>query len=580
MACLTLVTGGIAAIAGAGAAQAALQPGCQQAGAEVTCTYTSNTTFVVPSDATSLRIRAVGGNGAAGSTASSGVGGKGDDATSDLPVNGSVLTAGQALMITLGGNATGKTGGANGGGAGGTGPTPPETNGGGGGGGATDVRGPSGTDPRLVVAGGGGGGGVTRQDLTLFIDGGDGGSANLTGAGLNGGDGEDAGGAGLEASGGAGGVGSIGGAPGVNANAAGGDPVATAGTNGTAAGTGGAGGDGPPSGGMFSTIRASGGGGGGGGYLGGGGGGGGFLAGGGGGAAGSSFTAGTFVSHAASDGNPRVVIKYQVPEFGVGPTATISGLPRVGSTLTAGEGSPNPTPDSYQYQWYADGVAIGSATNKTFTPTSTQIGKVLTVQVTAIKAGLDNASDTSDPTGPVGSLTAKHLDLETSSSTYAGNSISVVVKGLSKYEAYTIRIDGDVVKTGTANSDGRVSTKITVPLSFAAGSHTISANGAFPDREDTDSLKLKSPSDLDVELDHSSVKKGRTQEVEVEDLLKGEFVEVRYDGNLVSPPSARGDSDGEYEVTFNVGSSVGTHHVEVTGTYDGRTTNKSFKVTN
>jgi len=89
MASLTLVAGGIAAIAGAGAAQAALPPGCQQAGAEVTCTYTANTTFVVPSDATSLRIRAVGGNGAAGSTASSGVGGKGDDATSDLPVNGS-----------------------------------------------------------------------------------------------------------------------------------------------------------------------------------------------------------------------------------------------------------------------------------------------------------------------------------------------------------------------------------------------------------------------------------------------------------------------------------------------------------
>jgi len=431
-----------------------------------------------------------------------------------------------------------------------------------------------------VVAGGGGGGGVTRQDLTLFIHGGDGGSAHLTGAGVNGGDGEDASGAGLEASGGAGGVGSTGGAPGVNANAASGDPVATAGTNGTAAGAGGAGGDGPPSGGTFSTIRASGGGGGGGGYVGGGGGGGGFLAGGGGGAAGSSFTAGTFVSHAASDGTPRVVIKYQVPEFGVGPTATISGLPRVGSTLTAGEGSPSPTPDSYQYQWYADGVAIGSATNKTFTPTSTQIGKVITVQVTAIKAGLNNASDTSDPTAPVGSLTAKHLDLETSSSTSAGNSISVVVKGLSKYEAYTIRIDDEVVKTGTANSDGRVSTKVTVPLSFAAGLHTISAIGAFPDREDTDSLRLKSPSDLDVELDHSSVKKGRSQEVEIDDLLKGEKVEVRYDGTLISPPTAKGASDGEYDLTFNVGSAVGTHHLKVTGTYDGRTTNKSFKVTN
>ena len=579
MACLTLVTGGLAAIAGAGSAHAALPPGCSQAGAQVTCTYTADTTFVVPSDTTSLRVRAVGGNGAAGSTASSGVGGTGDDATSDLPVNGSILTAGQTLTIKIGGNAFMGTGGANGGGAGGAGPTPGGT--GGGGGGATEVRGPSGSDPRLVVAGGGGGGGVTRQIIPVtFIDGGDGGSAHLTGDGRNGGDGENVGDAGLEASGGGGGVGSTGGAAGVNANAASGDPVATAGDNGTATGTGGHGGNGPESTGTFTTFGYSGAGGGGGGYVGGGGGGGGHLAGAGGGAAGTSFTAGTVVSNAASNGTPRVVISYQVPAFATGPTATISGLPRVGTTLTAGEGNPSPTPDSYQYQWYADGVAIGSATNKTFTLTSAQIGKVITVQVTAIKAGLDNASDTSDPTAPVGSLVAKHLDLETSSSTYAGNSISVVVKGLSKYEAYTIRVDDEVVKTGTANSDGRVSTKITVPLSFAAGSHTISATGAFPDREDTDSLKLKSPSDLDVDLDDSSVKKGRTQEVEVDDLLKGEKVEVRYDGNLISPPSAKGASDGEYELTFNVGSVVGTHHLKVTGTYDGRTTNKSFKVTN
>ena len=575
LASTALAMAGLTAVVGASGAQAALPPECQQGTGFVICTFNSNGSFVVPSDATSLHVRAVGANGADGSAAASGHGGTGDDFTSDLPVNGSVVSAGQTLTITLGGNASGSTGGSNGGGAGAVGPTFSSS---GGGGGATVVSGPSGSDPRLVVAGGGGGGGVTRQDVTTFIHGGDGGSANAAGAGFNGEDGEDHAGSNLEASGGGGGVGSTGGTAGVDTELPPSEPVPSAGANGTAAGNGGAGGHGPGPFGMFATYSASAGGGGGGGYVGGGGGGGGAGGGGGGGAAGSSFTAGSVVSHAAGNGSPRVVISYELPAFTTGPTATITGIARVGTTLTANEGSPSPTPDSYQYQWYADGAAIGSATNKTFTLTSAQNGKLITVKVTAIKAGLENASDTSDPTGPVSSLGAKHLELETSSSTYAGNTLTVTVKNLAKHEPYTIRIDDVVLKTGSADSDGRVSTKITVPLSLGAGAHTISATGTFPDREDTDALTLKSPADPDVEL-KSSVKKGGTQTVHVDDLLKGEGVRVRYDGTTVSPSNAVANSSGEYTISFNVGTSVGTHSVKVIGLYDDRNKTKTFKVT-
>jgi hypothetical protein len=576
MACLTLIVAGMASIVGAGGAQAALPPECSQIATQVVCTYANNGAFVVPSDATSLRVRAVGGNGATGSSNSPGTGGTGDDFTSDLPVNGSVVSVGQTLTITLGGNASGSTGGANGGGAGALGSTFDNS---GGGGGATTVSGPSGSDPRLVVAGGGGGGGNTWQDGVTFIHGGDGGDANLTGTGASGENGEDHAGSGLEASGGDGGVGSTGGAAGVDANAASGDPVPSAGANGTAAGTGGAGGHGPGPAGPFSTFGPSAGGGGGGGYEGGGGGGGGAGAGGGGGAAGPSYTAGSVVSHAAGNGSPRVVISYQLPAFTTGPTASISGIARVGTTLTAGEGSPSPTPDSYQYQWYADGVAIGSATNKTFTLTSTQNGTLITVKVTAIKAGLLDASDISDSVGPVSSLGPKHLELETSSSTYAGNSLSVKITGLSKNEPFTIRLDVFVVKTGAADSHGEVSTKITVPFNLPAGSHEITGTGAFNDRFDTDPLTLKSPPDPDVEL-KSSVKKGGTQTIHVEDLLKGEAVRVRYDGTLISPSSAAANSSGEYTFSFPVGTTVGTHSVKVIGLYDNRNKTKSFKVTN
>ena len=91
----------------------------------------------------------------------------------------------------------------------------------------------------------------------------------------------------------------------------------------------------------------------------------------------------------------------QPTAFTTGPTATILGTARQGQTLTAGEGSPDPTPDSFAYEWFADGVSIGGATAKTFELTSAQVGKQITVTVTAKKAGLTDASDTSAPTGKV-----------------------------------------------------------------------------------------------------------------------------------------------------------------------------------
>ena len=87
--------------------------------------------------------------------------------------------------------------------------------------------------------------------------------------------------------------------------------------------------------------------------------------------------------------------------FTTGPTATISGTVRQGETLTAEEGAPVPVPDSFTYEWLADGVAIGGATAKTFELTSAEVGKKISVTVTAKKAGLTDASDTSAETAAV-----------------------------------------------------------------------------------------------------------------------------------------------------------------------------------
>ena len=267
-----------------------------------------------------------------------------------------------------------------------------------------------------------------------------------------------------------------------------------------------------------------------------------------------------------------------VTVFNPGPTASISGSARVGSTLTAGEGDATPTPTSYGYMWKANNVTISGATNKIFTLTSAQLGKTITVEVTAIKAGVTTASDLSDPTAAVIARPAKHLQLTTSSSTRAGATLSVKISKLDKYEPYTITIDNIVVKTGTADSKGKVSTKVLVPLTLRPGKHTMTGTGQFADRSDTDNLTLKPPSSLDVDLDHGTVSAGKTQTVEIDDLLGGEGVAVTYDGARISPPTATASADGKYKLTFPVGTTTGTHTVTVTGDYDGRHTTKTFKI--
>ncbi|MCJ0875354.1 hypothetical protein [Streptomyces sp. AP-93] len=90
---------------------------------------------------------------------------------------------------------------------------------------------------------------------------------------------------------------------------------------------------------------------------------------------------------------------------GVAPKATkapsITGTAKVGSVLTANRGTWTPTPTSYAYKWYADGKLITGATRSTFTLTSAQRGKRITVKVTAYRTGHLTGTATSGARGPV-----------------------------------------------------------------------------------------------------------------------------------------------------------------------------------
>src|SRR3954451_15277070 len=87
---------------------------------------------------------------------------------------------------------------------------------------------------------------------------------------------------------------------------------------------------------------------------------------------------------------------------------TISGTPKVGSTLTANEGSWTNSPTSYTYPWQrcaSDGRTCGdlvAGTTPADSPTPGDVGHALRVVVTAVNAD-GRASATSGPTEPVNS---------------------------------------------------------------------------------------------------------------------------------------------------------------------------------
>lgn len=92
---------------------------------------------------------------------------------------------------------------------------------------------------------------------------------------------------------------------------------------------------------------------------------------------------------------PRVSTK--TPKVLLVATPTISGTAAVGSTLTAKRGTWT-TGAAVTHQWYADSSAIAGATAATFTLTSAQAGKQISVKVTGTLTGYATASTTSAKT--------------------------------------------------------------------------------------------------------------------------------------------------------------------------------------
>lgn len=261
--------------------------------------------------------------------------------------------------------------------------------------------------------------------------------------------------------------------------------------------------------------------------------------------------------------------------FTTGPTATITGHAQAGETLTAHEGTPSPEPDAYAYQWFAAGVPIVDADGKTFELTSAQVGKTVTVMVTAIKDGYVSASDVSDPTAVI----ATPLDVASAKAIVQnGRYTRVTAAGLGKREAYTVTLNGVVAKTGKASYAGTAGASFKVPTTLAEGPVDVVVTAASGSTGRTTFYNAK-PRTFSVVPGDTSVARNGTTTVLVTGMAPGEKVRVTFSGRAVSPRGAVADADGTYSQSFTVGTRLGARPLKVFGLYTARNGASAVTVT-
>ena len=84
--------------------------------------------------------------------------------------------------------------------------------------------------------------------------------------------------------------------------------------------------------------------------------------------------------------------------YAAAPVPTITGTAKKGQTLTVTPGTWTPKPGAVTLRWYRSGKSISGATKATYKLASSDVGKTITVRVTASGTGLQTLSRTSLPT--------------------------------------------------------------------------------------------------------------------------------------------------------------------------------------
>ncbi|WP_182376637.1 ExeM/NucH family extracellular endonuclease [Nocardioides sp. WS12] len=114
---------------------------------------------------------------------------------------------------------------------------------------------------------------------------------------------------------------------------------------------------------------------------------------------------------------PITVVEPEPTEVVNNTVPVITGTAKVGAQLTGTAGTWTPADVEVAYQWLAGGVEINGATTSTYTPVVADLGKVITLRVTASAEGLLDGVATSAPTAAVAQGTIVNTSLPTVSGT-------------------------------------------------------------------------------------------------------------------------------------------------------------------
>jgi hypothetical protein len=251
-------------------------------------------------------------------------------------------------------------------------------------------------------------------------------------------------------------------------------------------------------------------------------------------------------------------------DFTTPPTAgAITGTPKVGELLTANASGEVPTGDGYTYVWKADGTPIGGATNSTFTPTVTEVGKVITVVVKATKAGYNPSDEDESPaTAPVAPAvllnftTAATANLSTTAPK-VGSPISVTPTGevpdTSTFDYQWYRISALGVKSlvvGAVGSEytptlGNLNYKLQVKVTATKDGYNNKSSSSVQ----TDRVNM-------ITLSKTTVARGQSLTVSAAHLRSGQVYRIFIDGVTVYKGTV--PSTGTASRTVTVPTSIGT----------------------
>jgi hypothetical protein len=129
----------------------------------------------------------------------------------------------------------------------------------------------------------------------------------------------------------------------------------------------------------------------------------------------------------------------------------ISGAAVVGSTLAVATGTWTPAPATFSYKWWSDGVAVPNRTSQSYVVRSEDLGKKITVTITAFKSGYTSLSRSSPATARV--VAASAASLAAPVVQYDTSMLNTAIWTLSPEPGYHLYMDFDA--DGIVLQDGR-----------------------------------------------------------------------------------------------------------------------------